>query len=79
MTHLAQRLSGRCVAGEPEPHRHDGAELIYVIKGQLVVNVDGDDIALEAGDAMYFDSSALHAYRREGRSSCSAIVVIAPK
>ena len=62
-----------------EPHRHDGAELIYVIKGQLVVNVDGDDIALEAGDAMYFDSSAPHAYRREGRSSCSAIVVIAPK
>jgi transcriptional regulator with XRE-family HTH domain len=62
-----------------EPHRHDGAELIYVIKGQLVVNVDGDDIALEAGDAMYFDSSAPHAYRREGRSSCSAIVVIVPK
>ena len=29
-----------------EPHRHDGAELIYVIKGQLVVNVDGDDMAL---------------------------------
>jgi transcriptional regulator with XRE-family HTH domain len=62
-----------------EPHRHSGAELIYVIKGQLVVNVDGDDIALEAGDAMYFDSSAPHAYRREGRSSCSAIVVIVPK
>jgi transcriptional regulator with XRE-family HTH domain len=62
-----------------EPHRHDGAELIYVIKGQLVVNVDGDDIALEAGDAMYFDSSAPHAYRRKGRSSCSAIVVIVPK
>ena len=60
-----------------EPHRHEGAELIYVIKGQLVVNVDGDDIALDAGDAMYFDSSAPHSYRREGRSSCSAIVVIA--
>jgi quercetin dioxygenase-like cupin family protein len=62
-----------------EPHRHSGAELIYVIKGRLVVNVDGDDIALEAGDAMYFDSSAPHAYRREARSSCSAIVVIVPK
>lgn len=62
-----------------EAHRHDGSELIYVIKGQLVVNVDEDDIALEAGDAMYFDSSAPHAYRREGRSSCSAIVVIVPK
>jgi len=62
-----------------EPHQHDGAELIYVIKGRLMVNVDGDDIALDAGDAMYFDSSAPHSYRREGRPSCSAIVVIAPK
>jgi transcriptional regulator with XRE-family HTH domain len=62
-----------------EPHQHDGAELIYVIKGQLMVNVDGDDIALNAGDAMYFDSSAPHSYRREGRPSCSAIVVIVPK
>jgi transcriptional regulator with XRE-family HTH domain len=62
-----------------EPHQHDGAELIYVIKGRLLVNVDGDDIALDAGDAMYFDSTAPHGYRREGRSPCTAIVVIAPK
>lgn len=62
-----------------EPHRHEGAELIYVIKGQLGVDVDGEDVTLDAGDAMYFDSSAPHAYRREGRSSCSAIVVIVPK
>jgi transcriptional regulator with XRE-family HTH domain len=62
-----------------EPHRHQGAELIYVIKGQLGVDVDGEDVTLDAGDAMYFDSSAPHAYRREGRSSCSAIVVIVPK
>jgi hypothetical protein len=52
------------------PRQHEGAELIYVIKGQLVVNIDGED-------AMYFDSSAPHSYRREGHTSCSAIVVIA--
>jgi transcriptional regulator with XRE-family HTH domain len=62
-----------------EPHTHEGAELIYVIKGQLVVNLNGDDIALNEGDAMYFDPSAPHSYRREGRLSCSAIVVVAPK
>jgi transcriptional regulator with XRE-family HTH domain len=60
------------------PHQHAGAELIYVIKGQLAVNLDGDDVALDEGDAMYFDSSAPHNYRREGRSVCAAIVVIAP-
>jgi len=61
-----------------EPHRHQGAELIYVIKGQLVINVDGEDVTLDAGDAMYFDPSAPHSYRRGGRSSCSAIVVVTP-
>jgi transcriptional regulator with XRE-family HTH domain len=60
------------------PHHHEGAELIYVIKGQLVVNIDGDDVTLDAGDAMYFDPSAPHSYRREGRSACSAVVVVAP-
>ena len=61
-----------------EPHRHSGAELIYVIKGQLVVNLDGDDISLNESDAIYFDPSAPHSYRREGRSSCSAVIVVVP-
>jgi transcriptional regulator with XRE-family HTH domain len=61
-----------------EPHRHEGAELIYVIKGQLGVNVDEEDVTLNAGDAMYFDPRAPHSYRREGRSSCTAVVVVIP-
>ncbi|MGF1611222.1 MAG: helix-turn-helix domain-containing protein [Kiloniellales bacterium] len=59
-----------------EPHQHDGEELIYVLKGQLVVNVDGEDFALDEGDAMHFDSSAPHSYRRRRQSACSAIVVV---
>ena len=65
------------VRSEPsQPHHHDGAELIYVLGGELVVNVDGDDIVLDAGDAMYFDSGAPHSYRRQGRSAASAVVVV---
>jgi transcriptional regulator with XRE-family HTH domain len=59
-----------------QPHQHEGAELIYVIKGELVVNVDGADVALNEGDAMYFDSSVFHFYRREGTSPCAAMVVV---
>lgn len=59
-----------------EPHQHNGAELIYVLKGRLVVNVDGRDNVLEEGDALYFDSSAPHSYARQGRSTCAAIVVV---
>jgi len=33
--------------------------------------------ALEAGDAIYFDSHVPHAYRRAGTRSCRAIVITA--
>ncbi len=62
-----------------EPHQHAGAELIYVLKGQLAVGIPGDDIVLDEGDALYFDSGVPHSYRGEGISECSAVVVTAPK
>jgi quercetin dioxygenase-like cupin family protein len=61
------------------PHRHEGTELIYVIKGRLAVNIDGKDITLDEGDALCFDSGTPHFYRREGRAACAAIVVVSPK
>jgi transcriptional regulator with XRE-family HTH domain len=58
------------------PHQHAGAEIIYVIGGQLVVNVDDGDTMLGEGDSMYFDSGFRHSYRRHGEAACSAIVVV---
>ena len=60
-----------------EPHRHVGAETIYVIRGQLVVRIESQDTTLCEGDSMYFDSGFPHSYRRHGRGACSAIVVVA--
>lgn len=60
------------------PHSHPGAEIIFVINGQLVLNVDGEDVLLGEGDSIYFDSGFSHSYRRQGRASCSAIVVVSP-
>lgn len=66
------------VHAEPsEPHRHDGVEFIYVLKGSLVVNVGGDDFTLDQADAIHFDSSVPHSYRRGGRAAASAVVVVA--
>lgn len=61
-----------------EPHQHGSAEFIYVLSGRLVVIVDGKETALDAGDAMYFDSSVPHSYRREGERISTALVVISP-
>ena len=60
------------------PHDHAGVEFIHVIQGTLSVHLNGEEHALEAGDAIYFDSTIPHAYRRSGGRSCSAVVVTAP-
>jgi transcriptional regulator with XRE-family HTH domain len=59
------------------PHEHTGVEFIYVIEGVLTVHMNGAEHALEPGDAMYFDSTSPHAYRRSGGRKCTAIVVTA--
>ena len=59
------------------PHEHAGVEFIYVVQGVLSVHVNGEEHKLDAGDSMYFDSSAPHAYRRSGGRTCSAVVVTA--
>jgi transcriptional regulator with XRE-family HTH domain len=59
-----------------EPHAHPGAEIAFVLQGELVINVAGEDHALKRGDAMYFDCTNPHTYRRNGQSRCSALVVV---
>lgn len=59
------------------PHSHPGVEFLYVLQGTLHVQVGEEELALEAGDAMYFDSQVPHAYRRSGAHACSAIVITA--
>ena len=59
-----------------EPHEHPGAEVIYVLRGELVVNLEGEDFTLGEGDSMYFDCTHPHSYRRKGMSPCGAIVVV---
>lgn len=60
--------------GAARPHTHTGAELVYVLSGELGVTVDATEHRLNAGDAIYFDSSTPHSYRRLGRQVSSAIV-----
>jgi transcriptional regulator with XRE-family HTH domain len=59
-----------------EPHEHPGAEIIYVLRGELVVNLEGEDFELGEGDSMYFDSAHSHSYRRRGPTPCAAVVVV---
>jgi transcriptional regulator with XRE-family HTH domain len=61
---------------QSEPHQHPGAEVIYVLGGELVVNLEGEDFTLGPGDSMYFDCAHPHSYRRKGSLPCAAVVVV---
>ena len=58
-------------------HDHPGVEFIYVIQGTLSVHINGEEHRLEAGDAIYFDATIPHTYRRSAGRLCHAIVVTA--
>lgn len=60
-----------------QPHEHAGAEFVYIIQGTLSIHIGGEEYALEAGDAVYFDATVPHAYRRSGGRSCTAVVITA--
>ena len=56
-------------------HQHEGAEVIFVISGKLIVRVADEEHELGPGDSMYFDPSPPHSYRRSGPKPCTAVVV----
>lgn len=59
-------------------HQHPGAEFIYVIDGKLGLTINSEEIFLEAGDSVYFDSSLPHGYRSPTNKSTSALIVTVP-
>lgn len=63
--------------GPAAPHEHAGEEFLYVLRGRLAVLFDGEEHVLDAGDAIYFDATQPHAYRRVGTATCQAVVVTA--
>jgi len=65
-------------ADKLKPHAHAGVEFLYVLKGSLTVRIGSDEYALEAEDAIYFDSSAPHSYRRRGAKLCTGVIVTVP-
>src|ERR1700741_4662645 len=48
----------------PRPPR--GGVLLYVVRGSIEVDLDGNTHALEAGDAIKFDGALRHRVRRVG-------------
>lgn len=57
-------------------HAHPGIEFLYLISGKLALQVGEDEPELAEGDAIYFDSTIPHSYRRVGSRRTTALVVV---
>ncbi len=56
-------------------HLHEGAEFLYVTKGELSVQFQGEHYSLGEGDSAWFDSSEPHSYRSVGGDMAQALVI----
>jgi len=56
-------------------HEHPGVEFLYLLSGRLELRVGADKHELSEGDAIYFDSTVSHGYRRHGAKRTTALVV----
>ncbi len=63
-------------AAADEPSSHDGQEFIYVLEGEMEVVVDDAREVLQAGDAIYYDSTSTHLVRAYGEKPAKILAVL---
>lgn len=57
---------------------HEGEETGYVLKGSMIVNLDGEKHILHKGDSIYFSSTTPHMYESFDDEECLAILAMTP-
>ncbi|MBV9158836.1 MAG: helix-turn-helix transcriptional regulator [Acidobacteriaceae bacterium] len=57
-------------------HEHAGIEFLYVISGKVALQIGEDELELAEEDAIYFESTVPHGYRKVGVRRTAALVVV---
>ena len=60
-------------------HRHTGNEFLFVLSGTLQLTHENKTDMLEDGDAVFFNSEAVHSYERVGDEPCTALILTMPE
>jgi transcriptional regulator with XRE-family HTH domain len=58
-----------------EYYRHDGEEFVYVVRGVIEVDVEGDLRTATAGDSVYYGGGLRHRWRGVGAGRVRLVVV----
>jgi quercetin dioxygenase-like cupin family protein len=61
----------------PHGNSHRGQELNHVISGRMKIYIHGQEITLQPGDCIFFDSTQNHAMEAVGAAPAQFIAVIA--
>jgi transcriptional regulator with XRE-family HTH domain len=62
--------------GKPSTNSHPGQEFNYVIKGSLKIYIHDNEIVLEKGDSIFFDSSYKHAMEALNSEKAKFLAII---
>ncbi len=54
-------------AGSGEPYTHEGEEFLIVLRGELQLDLSGEEYHLKRGDSFYFESAVPHHWKNPGR------------
>ena len=61
---------------EAEAHAPGTAEIVHVLDGELVLEVDGETHAVAAGESVVFSADADHSYRAAGTRALRLVMVV---
>jgi DNA-binding transcriptional MerR regulator/quercetin dioxygenase-like cupin family protein len=50
-------------SGSGESYSHEGEEFLYILKGELLISLNGQQYHLYKGDSFYFESSTQHHWK----------------
>ena len=62
-----------------EPYSHDGEEFAYVLSGELLYIVAGNEYRLGPGDSIHFQATVPHAIHNDGDEPVQAVWVLTPR
>ncbi|MGA9494390.1 MAG: cupin domain-containing protein [Terriglobales bacterium] len=65
-------------AGSGESYAHEGEEFLFVLRGELMLALAGEEHHLKRGDSFYFESATPHHWKNPGRTETWLLWVNTP-
>ena len=65
-------------AGSGESYTHEGEEFLFMLRGELQIDLAGEEYHLKRGDSFHFESATPHHWKNPGRSEAWLLWVNTP-